>query len=56
MDESLKEMQQFAKSLDIPWPPPENSDKETMAQMNRVLAAKIGKEIDKALAASKPAK
>jgi hypothetical protein len=56
VEEFTKEMQRFAKALNIPWPPSEKDDQETIAQVNRVFAAKISQEIDKALAASKSAK
>jgi thiol-disulfide isomerase/thioredoxin len=55
-DEFMKELEQIAKSQNIPWPLPEKEDSETIAQMNRIFAAKFSQEIDKALAVSKTSK
>lgn len=49
----MKEMQQLAESLQIPWPLPEDDSDEAVFSMNRILRAMISREIDKVLAAEK---
>jgi|GEM_PF-1552661 len=48
-DAFMKEMQQLATSLKIPWPIPENSEEESNSYMNRIFDAKFSSEIDKVL-------
>ena len=52
----MDDIQQIARSLAIPWPLPETNNEETISQFNRILAVKMGREIDKVIMASKNAK
>ena len=52
-DVFMKEMQQLAESLQIPWPLPEDDSDEALSSMKRILRAKFTREIDKVLAAEK---
>ena len=52
-DGFMKEMQQLAESLQIPWPLPEDDSDEAVSSMTRILRAMYSREIDKVLAAEK---
>ena len=46
----MKEMGELAESLDIPWPPSEEVPREEMeAMMNKLMVARISREIDRVL-------
>jgi thiol-disulfide isomerase/thioredoxin len=44
IDAFMKEMQQLAESLQIPWPLPEKVDEESISLMNRLTAAKLSQQ------------
>jgi thiol-disulfide isomerase/thioredoxin len=49
-DQFMKEMGEFAKSLEIPWPPKNDAPREEMeAMMNKLMVANISREIDRVL-------
>jgi hypothetical protein len=52
-DAFMKEMQQLAESLQIPWPLPEVESDEALSYMNKLFGAICSREIDKVLAAGK---
>jgi thiol-disulfide isomerase/thioredoxin len=53
IDEFMKDMQQLAESLQIPWPLSEKSEEESVSQMKKLNAAMFSREIDKAIAAAR---
>ena len=53
-DAFMKEMQQLAESLQIPWPLPEDGDRALMiSHLIRLNVARLGREIEKTIAAAK---